>query len=100
MGEREATANGESCTPEWCEQGGPEHDDVCDNAPMGSMTKRDFVERMRSAAAQAIDAYVFMLVEEGFDPELSKEEAIAEVAEVAACFAGIGSCGRGWCRHG
>lgn len=85
------------CVPEWCESGGEPHNQVCDNAPMEAMTKREFVGSMHAAAEQAIGAYQFLLGE-GFEAD-AKEMALAEVEESAICFAGIGSCGRGWCKH-
>ena len=88
-----------ACQPEWCEQGGPEHDNVCDNALMEPMTKREFVDFQKAAGEQAIDAYVFML-NDGSSAEEAKDTATDEVMEASTCYAGIGSCGRGWCHHG
>ncbi len=84
--------------PEWCEQGGPKHDKVCDNAPMEPMTKREFVEFLRVAAEQGIDGYLTMLADS--TPDEAKAIAVEAVDESATCYAGIGSCGRGWCHHG
>lgn len=88
-----------ACVPEWCESGREPHDDVCDNAPMAPMTKREFVVAQVSAASQAVDAYAFMLAD-GHDAEDGKDTALEEVREASTCWAGIGSCGRGWCHHG
>lgn len=90
------------CVPEWCEEGGPVHDDVCDNAPMHPMTKHEWVEFLKGAAAQAITAYRVLTEDEegvGFGPEEAAQLAVDEVDESATCYAGIGSCGRGWCKH-
>lgn len=88
------------CVPEWCETGQEPHDDVCDNAPMPSMTKHEFVDYQESAAKHAIDAYRFIAEEY---PDWSVEQltdfALGDVQEASVCFAGIGSCGRGWCQH-
>jgi len=37
--------------------------------------------------------------EEGFGIEEATDMAVEEASESAVCFAGIGSCGRGWCKH-
>lgn len=87
------------CVPEWCEQGGPEHDDVCDNGPMEAMTKRDFVDALVAAARHGIFGFLVMRSDEFSEAEAT-EAAVDEVEEAAVCRAGIGSCGRGWCNHG
>lgn len=88
------------CTPEWCESGQEPHDRVCDNALMPPMTKYEFVEFQRTAANLAIDAYI-VLEDDDFEwtPEQVREMAVDNVGESATCYAGIGSCGRGWCDH-
>lgn len=88
------------CVPEWCEEGGPVHDDVCDNAPMHPMTKHEFVGFQRSAAQHAIEAYLLTLELGDLEGDEAVECAVDEVDEAATCYAGIGSCGRGWCNHG
>lgn len=88
------------CVPEWCEaEGHDQHDDVCDNAPMHPMTKHEWIEFSKAAAEQAITAYRFMVEDEDFDPTEAASVAVEEVDESASCYAGIGSCGRGWCHH-
>jgi hypothetical protein len=72
------------------------------------MTKREFVDCQRSAAQHALDSWRILSEEpDDFlirdDREFSGEEkveiVVGEVEESATCFAGIGSCGRGWCKH-
>ncbi len=87
------------CFPEWCETGTEPHDDVCDNAPMHLMTKHEWIEFVQLGAAQAIDAYRF-LIADGMEEDEAKDCALAEAEDASACYAGIGSCGRGWCQHG
>lgn len=88
------------CYPEWCEIGGEPHDEVCDNAPMPPMTKHEFVEHLDRAARHGIDAYRFLAEHEaGWSFEQMTDMAVDEVTESATCYAGIGSCGRGWCQH-
>ncbi|MEM9710583.1 MAG: hypothetical protein AAGA17_00085 [Actinomycetota bacterium] len=90
-----------ACAPEWCEQGGPEHDDICDNALMPPMTKHRFVELQRMAAEQALESYTLSVEMDQCDmpDDWHRQGAVADVDEVATCYAGIGSCGRGWCNH-
>jgi hypothetical protein len=102
------TADPRPCTPEWCESGTEPHDEVCDNAPMGPMTKREFVEYLTTAAKHGIEAFRLLMTEPDdvpipdgpdFTDEDKVEMAVVEVEESATCYAGIGSCGRGWCKH-
>lgn len=65
---------------------------------MAPMSKYEFVQYQKSAARMAIESYRFF-VEDAFTKEEAAEYALDEVEEVASCFAGIGSCGRGWCNH-
>lgn len=87
-----------ACIPEWCEQDGESHDETCPKHPM-EQTKGEFVTAARGGAAAAIQAYQF-LISDGFSAEAAAEQAVDESEESAICFAGIGSCGRGWCKHG
>jgi hypothetical protein len=99
------------CAPEWCESGTEPHDDECDNAPMPPMTKREFVDYQMAAAKHGIEAYRFLTEDledpaditiptvDPFSDEQKVEMSVEEVEESAVCFVGIGSCGRGWCKH-
>jgi hypothetical protein len=89
------------CVPEWCDEDGDGHSPTCPNHLLDdglAMTKARFVEFNAIAADLACDAYQLMR-DEGFDHDEAKEMAIAEAEEGATCYAGIGSCGRGWCKH-
>ena len=70
----------------------------CHLRPM-EQTKADFVVAAEGGASAAIDTYRWC-VEEGMSPEEAKEVVVAEAAEAAACWAGIGSCYGGGCKHG
>jgi hypothetical protein len=85
---------------EWCE--GPlegPHGDVCPERQMDDYTKGEFVRQAVLSARYAIEAYRSLLSEDGMDDESAREMAEANVEESAVCYAGIGSCGRGWCNH-
>ncbi len=87
-----------SCCPEWCELGADPHDDTCPEHKI-EMTKAFFVGAMGNIAETAIDAYRVVIDAQG-DPDAGAvDTARGEAEEAAACFAGIGSCGRGWCQH-
>lgn len=92
-----------ACCPEWCddEEKGPgdEHGSVCPERLMEPMTKAEFVGYLESAARNAVQSYRIGLDME-ITPDDAAEQAVDEVSEVGMCFAGIGSCGRGWCDHG
>lgn len=62
-------------------------------------TKADFVWAAEGGARAAIESYQFML-DEGFSPDEAKQSAVDEAQESAVCFAGIGSCYGGGCKHG
>lgn len=83
---------------EWCEQTDGTHDDTCPDHPMEPMTKGEWVRQISDAVGAAIDDYVFMLGE-GYGHEDAKDVAVAQADEGSVCYAGIGSCGRGWCQH-
>lgn len=70
----------------------------CFERPM-ELTKAEFVYACEGGASAAIDAYRWC-IEEGMSPEDAKEVAVDEAAESGACFAGIGSCYGGGCKHG
>lgn len=70
----------------------------CHLRPM-QLTKADFVSACEGGAGAAIDDYVFFLAE-GESPEDAKQQAIEQASESGACFAGIGSCCGGGCKHG
>lgn len=84
--------------PEWCESSDGSHDKTCPDAFMDRYRKGDFVAGAEQSARAAIGSFL-MMREEGFSVEDSTAQAIEEAHESAFCFAGIGSCGRGWCKH-
>jgi len=53
---------------------------------------------VEQGARAAINSFL-MMREEGFGIEEATDMAVEEASESAVCFAGIGSCGRGWCKH-
>jgi hypothetical protein len=63
------------------------------------LTKGEFVTACEGTAAAAIDTYRWCVEEEGMTPEEAKESAVDEASESGACFAGIGSCYGGGCKH-
>lgn len=81
----------------WCETDTDEHDERCDMAPM-KLTKEAFVDAAEGGAKAAVEDYLFM-VEEGFSHDEALSVAIDQARESAACFAGVGSCGGGGCKH-
>lgn len=86
------------CCPEWCEQGGDPHDATCPEAAF-PLTKAGFVDALESAARHAIESYLWCVRDEGLNNAEALDMALSEVEESAVCYAGIGSCGRGWCNH-
>jgi hypothetical protein len=88
--------------PEWCTANAAElehniHDATCPESAM-VLTKAQFVSAAEGGALAAIEAYRILL-DNGDSPEQALELAVDEASEGAMCFAGIGSCGRGWCKH-
>ncbi len=76
-----------------------EHDEFCPHAVFTeTITKGDFVEVAEVVATAVVDSYQFGL-DEGWEPEMAKSVAVSENAESAACYVGMGSCGRGGCKH-
>lgn len=71
----------------------------CHLRPM-EMTKAEFVIACEGGAGAAIDTYRWCVEEEGMPPEEARDLAIDEAIESGACFAGIGSCYGGGCKHG
>lgn len=93
----------DACCPEWCdedERDGQPHGPVCPEGPLNveHYTKRMFVVGVQANAEQAIWSYLFGRAE-GYSHEDALAQAVSEAEEAATCFAGIGSCGRGWCQH-
>ena len=86
-----------TCCPEWCELAAEPHDEECPEHKL-DITKGFFVGSHGTAAANAIQAYKIWL-DKGCTEEDAIDVARSEAEEAAACFAGIGSCGRGWCQH-
>lgn len=70
----------------------------CHLRPM-ELTKAEFVHACEGGANAAIETYQFYL-DDGMDPDTAKELAVDEAVESGACFAGIGSCYGGGCKHG
>lgn len=67
---------------------------------MEAMTKRRFVEYLETAAQHGIEQYRFFAEECPEDSvESLTEQAVDQVVESASCYAGIGSCGGGGCKH-
>ena len=94
----------EPCVPEWCDPDDlPDHSTTCPNHLVDEpITKSQLVEICHSAAEHAIDAYrTAMDPEYGFEmtADEAAEMALDEVDEGTTCYVGIGSCGRGWCKH-
>jgi hypothetical protein len=91
------------CCPEWCEEeAADQHSPTCPDHLMTAtegQTKAEFVGMAEQIAKAAITAYKFML-DDGSDHQDAMDTAIEEEVEAAVCYAGIGSCGRGWCHHG
>lgn len=71
----------------------------CHKRPM-ELTKAEFVYACEGCAGAAIDTYRWCIDEEGMSPEEAKETAVDESVESGVCFAGIGSCYGGGCKHG
>ena len=76
-----------------------EHDEFCEHSPSG-FTKGEFLEAVEAAAPWLIESYlmVFGLLD-GLTHEEAVKMAVDEHVESAACYVGLGSCGRGWCKH-
>ena len=88
-----------TCVPEWCEpRAGQAHESTCPESFVAGLTKGSFVAGAESTARAAIGSFL-MMREEGFSIEEATDQAVDEANESATCFAGIGSCGRGWCKH-
>ena len=71
----------------------------CHLRPM-ELTKSEFVYACEGGASAAIDTYLWCVSEENMTPEDAKEVAVDEAGESSTCFAGIGSCYGGGCKHG
>lgn len=76
---------------------GEPHDEFCPHAPF-VITRGGVVDSSVASAQIAIDAFVF-LRSVGSSEHDAREMAIEDAREAASCFAGVGSCGRGWCKH-
>ncbi|KKM02803.1 hypothetical protein LCGC14_1780750 [marine sediment metagenome] len=73
------------------------HDQHCERASM-KITKAAFVVAAEGGVKAAFESYK-TLIGMGFVDEDALEMAIEETRESATCFAGIGSCGGGGCKH-
>ncbi len=71
----------------------------CHLRPM-ELTKGEFVVACEGGVSAAIDTYLWCVNEEGMPSDEAKEVAVSEAGESGACFAGIGSCSGGGCKHG
>ena len=91
-----AQLNGRQCDCEAEETG--THWKGCEYRPM-ELTKGEFVTACEGGAAAVIDTYRWCIEEEGMTSDAAKEIAVDEARESAACFAGIGSCYGGGCKH-
>lgn len=74
------------------------HEPRCELASM-SLTKAGFVDAAEGGVRAALEAYK-LLVRMGYTDEDATTMATEETRESATCFAGIGSCGGGGCKHG
>lgn len=74
-----------------------EHESVCQHAPSG-LTKGEVLDLLGKAGAATVDAYLFELAEFE-DRDIALSAALTEIEETGHCLLGIGSCGRGWCKH-
>lgn len=81
----------------WCEE--VPHHPSCEQAPM-EMTKQEFVDAAVGGVEGSIGTYLFLVNDEGMTYEQALETVLDEAEESASCFAGIGSCGGGGCKHG
>ena len=78
---------------------GDKHAPQCGLATM-MITKAAFVDAAESAARHAFESYLICLDIGDFSPNESRDMVIEEVRESASCYAGIGPCGGGGCKHG
>jgi hypothetical protein len=62
------------------------------------LTKAAFVVSAEAGARMAVEAYMVGL-DAGLGHDEAMEMAADDATEGAMCFTGIGSCGRGWCKH-
>lgn len=74
------------------------HNDSCHLRPM-NLTKAEFVYSCEGGAKAAIVTYRWCVEEEGMTPDEAVSLVVDEAGESGACFAGIGSCGGGGCKH-
>ncbi len=74
-----------------------EHQPYCDLARM-PLSKAGFVDATEGAIRAAFESYRILLGMK-FSGKAAVEMAVEEIRESAACFAGIGSCGGGGCKH-
>jgi hypothetical protein len=87
-----------TCVPEWCDEAGAGHSGTCPEHLL-DITKSAFVAAAEQGALAAVETYRMLRDEEGMTHEAALEMTQVEAQEGAVCFAGIGSCGRGWCNH-
>ena len=80
-----------------CERPIPEHDDWCELAPM-FITKEAFITAVEGGVKTAIESYEILLGM-GYTNTDALQNVIDESVEAASCFAGIGSCASGGCKH-
>lgn len=81
-----------------CEEEGT-HAEWCESAQM-ALSKRDFVSAATNGVRAAFHSYTICVETLGMSREEATEMVIDEAEESASCFAGIGSCYGGGCKHG
>ena len=75
----------------------PDHESRCELAPM-TISKAGFVTSAEGGVRAAFESYK-ILIGMDFTVKDAQEMVIEETRESASCFAGIGSCGGGGCKH-
>jgi hypothetical protein len=63
-----------------------------------ALSKAGFVDAAAAGVEAALESYK-TLIGMDYTEEDARESAVEETRESAACFAGIGSCGGGGCKH-
>lgn len=63
------------------------------------MTKQEFVDLTERAARMAFENYDRVVEYCGYEGQEARDLSIEEIVESATCWAGIGSCGGGGCKH-
>ena len=84
-----------------CQPGGvQEHEPYCELAPLDAFKTKDaFLEGAETSARADAEVYRICRDDEGMSHEEALEQVVYDAREAAACFAGIGSCYGGGCKH-